>query len=139
MKKILTLCLVLLIACTKSNRSIQIVEGYLHAYNQHDIEAMLEYLSDDVKWMSINADQLITETSNQEELRIVLLDYFEKVPTSRSELQQVTLNGHFVNAVEKATWKSKDGEKQEQCAVSVYEIQDQLIKNIWYFNSSQCE
>jgi len=135
----LSLLLLSLTACTQSNPSTQIVESYLDAYNEHDIEAMLEYLADDAKWMSVSEARVTIETSNNEQLKTVLEAYFEDLPSTRSEIQHVAANGNFINAFEKAIWEDKDGDEQSQCAASVYELEEGLIKNIWYYPSSKCE
>ncbi len=141
MKKYLyfSLSLLTLAACTTSNNSVQTVEAYLDAYNQHDIEGMFEYLSDDVKWKSVAEDKISIETDTKEKLKSVLEGYFQDIPSTRSEIQHVAAHGNFVNAFEKASWTNKEGETQQQCAASVYELEEGLIKNIWYHKSFACE
>jgi len=126
-----------LVACSRQSSSINIVEDYVDAYNQHDIEEMLEYLSEDVRWMSVTGDSVAVETTGKPELKTALEGYFKGLPSARSELQHIAVHGNFVNAIEKAIWENDKGE-QAQCASSVYELEDNLIKNIWYYPSSPC-
>ena len=116
----------------------QVVRDYLAAYNDHDIEAMLTYLDDDVRWMSISGAELRVETAGKQGLSDILKEYFASLPSTRSEILNVASNGNFLNAFEKASWVDEQGETQSHCASSVYELENGLIKNIWYYSSQAC-
>jgi hypothetical protein len=40
--------------------------------------------------------------------------------------------------IEEVQWE-RDGEKQSQCAVSIYELDEKLISNVWYFAAGSCD
>jgi len=140
------LCIYLLIlsACQAKTenlntaQSTKTVTAYIDAYNEHNIQKMMTFLDEEVYWMSVSGNKINVETSGKSGLEDILKDYFSKIPSTRSELQSVSTNGNFVNAVEKAFWE-ENGNVQTQCANSVYELKDGLILNIWYFDSQACE
>ena len=121
------------------SKKIDLINEYIELYNQHDLDNMLNLLSDEVKWMSVSEDKLNIETQGKEELRESLKNYFENIPSARSELLFLEARGDYLQAFEKALWKNKDGEEKSQCASSVYELDGNLIKNIWYYPSFSCE
>ena len=113
------------------------VENFVEAFNRQDIDAMLEFTTDDLRWMSIVNGQLSIETSNQDELREAMASYFASTPSARAEIRSMTESGPFVHTVEEALWSSH-GAKKNQCGMAVYEILEGNIQNVWYFQVHEC-
>lgn len=113
------------------------VENFVEAFNQHDIDAMLELATDDLRWMSVADGQLSKEASNQGELREAMASYFASTPSVRAEIRSITESGPFVHTVEEALWSSHGAEKN-QCSMAVYEILEGNVRNVWYFPAHEC-
>lgn len=115
-----------------------VVRSFTEAYNEHDVDRMQDFVSDNVHWMSVQADKVNVETTGKKELVASMSSYFEGLPTTRSTLHSIRTLGEFVTLIEESQWEAK-GAKKSQCAVSVYELKDGLILNVWYFAARTCE
>jgi hypothetical protein len=58
--------------------------------------------------------------------------YFQQVPTSHSELEELFVTGRYVTTRERAEWRNAQG-PQVQRAVAVYELDGGRILRVWYF------
>ena len=110
-----------------------IVRSYVEAFNAHNVGTMLKMVSDDVQWLTIDGDKIVTETSNKEELRQAMEGYFESCSTCKSALEQVFSTGNRVSALEVASFETKRG-LQTQQSLSIYEFSGNLIKRVYYFS-----
>jgi hypothetical protein len=115
-----------------------VVQSYISAYNTHDVDKMQTLVTDDVRWMSINNDKVTLESSGKKELAESMQSYFEGLPSTRARLTGVRSLGDFVTVIEESGWESK-GKMSSQCAVSVYELKEGLILNVWYFAARPCD
>ncbi len=115
-----------------------VAEQFVYAYNRHDVTGMLQWVHADIRYMYISNDSIYTETSGKPALAAFLPPFFDNKPHARSELISSTQNGTFIHQVERALWQDAEGNKQSQCSLSVYQIKDQLIINIWYFDVFKC-
>ena len=114
-----------------------LVHSYLGAYNAHDVDAMLGYMSDDVRWMMISEDDIEVISRGHGRLTTAMTAFFAAMPSGRSEAVSVQSVGDFVSVVEQAFWETPNG-AGTQCALSVYEIRDALIVNVWYYKEQAC-
>jgi hypothetical protein len=113
------------------------VENFVEAFNRHDVDAMHDVATEDIRWMSLADEQLSVETSNQAQLREAMADYFVNVPSARAEILSITEIGPFVHTVEEAFWGS-DGAEKSQCSMAVYELSGGRVRNVWYFPAHEC-
>ena len=109
-----------------------IVHSYVEAFNAHDVEAMLKMVTDDVQWLTIDGDKIVTETGNKEELRQGMEGYFKSCSTCESNLVHVFSTGERVSALEVASFETAQGIQKQQ-SISVYEFSGNLIKRVYYF------
>lgn len=144
MNKLFTtrVALLFLIACsmniTHADESTAIVEKFVEAFNQHDIDAMLELSDSELRWMSVAGQQLELQTSSKEELQEAMSDYFASTPSAQSKIRSISESGNFVHTVEEAMWTS-NGMQQSQCSMAIYELKDLKISYVWYFAEHQCD
>lgn len=125
------------LAVTKQDPS-QLVNNFMAAYNNHDIELLLTYLSDDFRWLS-SADGTITvETAGKRQLSKALSSYFESLPSARSEISGPNVNGNTVSVIEEAIWDSEES-RHSQCARAVYEVIEDKIASVTYFEVQPCD
>lgn len=119
-------------------KNLNLGEQFVSAYNQHDAEQMLSLTHDNIKYMFINTDQIFTETENKSELIQFLKGYFSSNPQAKSRVIESKRHGSFINQIEQALWTDKSGQEKSQCSLSVYELRNELIINVWYFNAYNC-
>jgi hypothetical protein len=115
-----------------------VVVAFVEAFNRHDVDAMIDLSHPDVRWMSVDGDAVVTETSSVIALRSAMDAYFRDVPSARSELESIDASGRFVHTVERASWEAGNT-RMSQCSVSVYEVGSGLIENVWYFPTHACD
>lgn len=116
----------------------ELVERFVSAFNQQDLDAMLEFSAPDMRWMSISGSRISVETSTHAELRAAMAGYFENTPGARAEVRSISESGQFVHTLEKAFWLS-GGAERSQCSMAVYELLDGKLQNVWYFPAHQCQ
>lgn len=112
------------------------VELFIEAYNQHNIEKMLEKTSEQVKWQYNINDELILETQDKDSLRSALIEHFNQKPHARSQIKQSLMIGTTVVVIEEAF--SNDG-THSQCALSIYQTKHDLIQSITYYAATSCD
>ncbi len=137
-KPIVLLCL-LVSTSTIAKDNQTVVQAFVEAFNAKNIDAMLELADADIRWMYISADQVLIETEQHEALRSSMSQYFKAYPSSQSELVSMIGNGHYVQAIEKASWQNADNQQQSQCSMSVYRLMNHKITDVWYYPAEACD
>jgi hypothetical protein len=112
------------------------VELFIDAYNKHDIEKMLEKTSKEVKWLYNIDDKLLIETDGKDALRTAMVTHFNQQTHARSRIKQSLTLGDTVAVIEEAF--SNNGE-HSQCALSIYQMKQDLIHSITYYAANPCE
>ena len=137
MRTITIVTLFCLFQLAHAGENAERVGGFVAAFNQQDIDAMLELAATDLRWMSVSGDQVAVETSTHAELRTAMESYFETTPGARADIRSISESGPFVHTVEQAFWLLQGAEKS-QCSMAVYELADHRIQNVWYFPGYPC-
>ncbi len=140
-RRFLALAVALLTVWTPALADVEevtVVEAYFEAFNFHDVEGMMAMVAEDVRWMSIDNDEIATVTDSRGQLADALREYFSSVPTARSRIRSIAANGEYVSVVEEALWRDGD-ETRRQCATTVYQIDREIITNVWYFGEQVCD
>lgn len=110
----------------------EIIERYMAAYNDHDVEAMLELVHPEIQWLSVDGNRVSVETDGAEALAEAMRGYFETVPSTRSSIEMMMVSGNRVSVRERAHWKLS-GQAYSQAVLTVYELVDGRIRRVWYF------
>ncbi|HAV61366.1 MAG TPA: hypothetical protein DCY13_03270 [Verrucomicrobiales bacterium] len=110
----------------------QAVRDYVNAYNARDLDTMLRLVADDFQWLSITGDRIAADANGREALRKSMTAYFNSAAAVRSNLEWVRASASRVVALERATWKTADGERSQK-SLSVYEFRGGLIARVYYF------
>lgn len=105
---------------------------FYEAFNNHDVEAMLELSHDDIRMYSVSGPRISTDIDGKEELRTWLTNYFEEYPEVRSELSGVGRHSNYTSLVETATWGEPD-DPVSQSSTVVYNASDSLVVAAWYY------
>lgn len=111
---------------------VEVVAGLMAAFNEHDADKMRDYWHSDVTWVEVSGQQASVVTSSAAQLYSELVAYFENYPTVSSSLENISVNGNYVTAIERPVWE-EGGERQSQASIVVYEIIDGKVKRFWYF------
>jgi hypothetical protein len=73
------------------------------------------------------------EIAGRDALAEMLIAYRNSNPTVVGKTRDWSQNGPYIAVTETASWTTQDGSKQSQSATSVYEMEDGLIRRVWYF------
>ena len=112
---------------------LAVVQGHMDAFNRHDAEDLLSWVSPAVEWVNVQGTITSVEVRGREMLRDYMATYFEAQPTVRSEIEDAIVTGDFVAVRERASWTARDGEERSQASLAVYHVRDGLIQRAWYY------
>lgn len=115
----------------------QTVQNFVTAFNQQDVETMLNLASDDVVWMSVAGEIIAVEAAGSSALKTAMQDYFSSHPDSYSKINQIQSSGPWVTTLEHAG-RDVDGQFRGQCAYAMYRLNEGLIESVWYFAAHTC-
>jgi len=115
-----------------SGEAVDAVDGLMAAFNAHDPDKMREFWREDVTWIEVTGNQSSVVTSSADQLYGELVAYFEAYPSVSSSLENISVNGNYVMAIERPVWE-EDGERKSQASVVVYEVIDGQVRRFWYF------
>ena len=80
--------------------------------------------------------ELLIETDGKEALRTAMIAHFNQHTRARSQIKQSLTLGDTVAVIEEAF--SNDGERS-QCALSIYQMKQDLIQSVTYYAATTCE
>lgn len=121
---------------TVAKNSERIVTSYIGAFNAHNVDTMLEMVTDGVQWLTIDGEKITVEAYSKDELRGSLIKYFEACGSCRSRLTHVFSTDSRVSVLEVASFETSKG-AQEQQSVSLYEFSRGQIKRVYYFPAEE--
>ncbi len=124
-------------AGTESSPS-NLVKQFIDAYNQNSVEAMVQYVSDDVRWMHITGNKIEVETSSKDQFGAAMTDYFETLNHPKATIIQSISSAHYVSTVERVEWTT-DGEQLSQCSIGNFRIENGKIAEFWYLPAHTCD
>ena len=123
---------------SNTNASIEVVEQFIQAFNEHNVGQLLSHTTDTVHWLNISGSKMLIETSSKNELGAAMADYFQTLPDAKATLTQAVSSANYVSTIEKVTW-SHDGEQDSQCSIGVYELKQGKINAVWYYPAHACD
>ncbi|WP_420433852.1 nuclear transport factor 2 family protein [Hyphobacterium sp.] len=112
---------------------------FFEAFNAHDPEAMMAWVSEDIRIVYLSDDGSRSEVQGAENLRQSMIDYFAALPTVRSERLSTLTDGRHVAVRERASWATGNGELRSQTALSVYRINNGRIEAVWYYPETRAQ
>lgn len=115
----------------QTNRAI--VESYTNAYNASDAAAMGRLMHDNIQWLTVKDDQITITVQGKADMLSGLKGYFKNPMKITSTLSGWGENGDYVSVIEIASWTAKSGEPRSQSSNVVYQIENGLIRRVWYF------
>ncbi len=113
------------------------VRALIQAYNERDHAEYASMLAEDVRWYSINGNEISVEGEGAAAIAAWTRSYLEEsCTTCRSELLSVARSGRFVATIERASWTGADGSCLTQTSPAVYEVIDGRVRAVWYYPAS---
>lgn len=113
--------------------SRSIVESYTQAYSNGDADAMGVLMHEDIQWLTAKDDKITITLQGKSDMVKELSDYFKGPTTISSSLGGWGENGDYVSVVETASWTTKTGKNQSQSSNVIYQIENGLVRRVWYF------
>lgn len=89
----------------------------------------------DIEWLSVKGNEIIVEESGKQALSTSMAEWFQSPNLPKGNLRDWNLNGDYVAVTETAAWTSDAGEDKSQSALTVYELEDNLIRRVYYYPS----
>lgn len=114
-----------------------IISTYTDAYNDRDIKAMEALMHPEVQWLSVEGSQISVVADGKADLVEQMTDYVASGSATTSKLEGGVSDGPFVAVREVASWTKDDGSIRRQSALAVYEIEDGLVRRVWYYPATQ--
>ena len=109
------------------------VTSYVDAYNAKDIEAMQALMHPEIQWIAMEGGQSEVVADGRDALVEQMTGYFASPAIPRSTFGDVIENGRFLVMRETAHWIDSTGEDRRQSSLAVYEMEDGLIRRVWYY------
>jgi hypothetical protein len=134
----IALSALLLSACIQpieqqSMMPVKIVSEHLHAFNAGDVDGMATMQHPDIEWLSVNGNSITVEVAGRDALSKNMAEYFQSPTKVTGSLRDWSVNDPYVSVTETASWTAKDGTQKSQSSMTVYELEDNLIRRVWYY------
>ncbi|MCI5048467.1 MAG: nuclear transport factor 2 family protein [Aquisalinus sp.] len=110
-----------------------IVMAYVQAFNDRDIEQISTMMHTDIEWIDISGSTQSISFSGKSAMVEGITAYFASGYNGQSEMTRFAVNGNFVSGVETVSWQTAAGQNRRQSATVVYQLEDGLIRRVWYF------
>lgn len=108
------------------------LSAYFHAFNEHDVEAMLALSAPDIRMYSVGAEGATVDIDGKDQLREWLANYFSEYPNVRSDISHAHVQNDNISFIETATWGDPD-DPSRQSSLAVYKISGGLVRSAWYY------
>lgn len=113
-----------------------IITAYTYAYSTKDIAAMQALMHPEIEWLSVDGSTVKTEVAGKAELSDVVESFFADPNMATGTLAGWSVNGNQVAVTETAHWTSKTGKPKSQSALVFYELDNNLIRRVYYFSAN---
>ncbi|MEP5937981.1 MAG: nuclear transport factor 2 family protein [Erythrobacter sp.] len=116
---------------------LSIASAYVEAYNSRDLKEMSALMHDEVQWISIEGSEAAIFANGKADLIEQMRSYLTSPMATLSELDGSVTDGRFVAVREIARWSDAEGNPKSQSALAVYEIEEGLVRRVWYYPASR--
>ncbi len=119
---------------SKNDTLLKVLDDQFIAFNNKDIDQLVNNVSDDFKWFYITSDTLLLEVSGKENFRKSMESYYKNMNGPlKSSIENYTINTNKISFRELVEFKNKKGEWVTSSAMGIYEIKNNKISRAWYF------
>jgi hypothetical protein len=136
-KYMLTIVLVLLTffqSIAQDKEILQVFENQLKAFNQSNVEQLVNNVSDDFKFYYLTSNELLLEVEGKEQFRKSMDDYFAGGFKVISKILDYSILGNRISFKEEVSYKNAKGDFVSSFALGIYEIENNKITRAWYFD-----
>ena len=112
-----------------------VVLAHVEAFNVQDAKAMAEVEHPDIEWLTATGSEILVEVSGRENLTKSMEEFFKSPTKITGTLRDWSINGNYIAVTETAHWSTSSGEAKSQSALTVYQLEDNLIRRVWYYPS----
>jgi hypothetical protein len=116
---------------------LAVAQSYVEAYNARDLDAMMALMHDEVEWLAIERSEAQAFAKGKGDLTRQMESYFSSPMATTSTIDGSVIDGRFVAVREIARWTGSDGKPREQSALAVYEIENGLVRRVWYYPATR--
>jgi len=122
-------------ACSepKIQKGHPVIQAYSNAYNEKNIEAMRTLMHPDIEWVAIEGNDIKVHVSGKETLAKEMENWFENPNLPKGALRDWSISGNNIAVTETAYWTTDKGEEKSQSALTVYELENNLVRRVYYF------
>jgi len=118
-----------------NSKQIEIISAYSNAWNTKNISQMAALMHPDIEWLSVNDSIISVESKGKTQLVEAMREWFTDTNLTTGSLRDWSVNGNFVAVTETAAWLDKSQKNQSQSSLTVYELQNNLIRRVYYYPS----
>jgi len=122
-------------ACQQAAEPHPVIVAHVDAFNARDFDAMSRVEHPEIEWIRVLGSDVRVDISGRETLAKILQDYTASTPDVAGALRDWSVNGDYVSVTETATWTAVDGSRKAQSTLTVYQLEDGLIRRVWYYPS----
>lgn len=119
------------------NARYDVIEAYTDAYNARDVEAMAALMHDDIQWLSIDGADIAVVADGKADLVTQMTGYVASGSATTSTLEGQLADGPYLAVREIARWTGGDGAQAEQSALAVYQVEQGLVRRVWYYPATR--
>lgn len=109
------------------------IAAYSNAYNEKDIATMEALMHPDIEWVGISGNDIEVHISGKDTLVKEMTAWFESPKLPKGALRDWSINGDYIAVTETAYWTTDAGEDKSQSALTVYQLEDDLIRRVYYY------
>lgn len=131
------IALLFITACQQAAAPHPVIAAHVEAFNAGDVKAMSKSEHPDIEWLSINGSEVILEVKGRDALNEMMVEYLAENPSVKGTLRDWSQNGDYISVTETASWMTDKGEMKAQSSLSVYQMEDSLIRRVWYYPAVQ--
>ncbi|GLQ22711.1 hypothetical protein GCM10007853_05850 [Algimonas ampicilliniresistens] len=122
-------------ACQQAAEPHPVIVAHVDAFNARDFDAMSSVEHPEIEWIRVLESDVRVDISGRDTLAKILRDYTASTPDVAGALRDWSINGDYVSVTETATWTATDGSRKAQSTLTVYQLEDGLIRRVWYYPS----
>jgi hypothetical protein len=110
-----------------------VITAHVDAFNRGDVEGMAKMQHPNIEWLSVSGNAVSVEVSGRDALSKNMADYFKSPTKVTGTLRDWNINAPYVSVTETASWTAADGTAKSQSSMTVYELENNLIRRVWYY------
>ncbi len=124
----------LILAQSSEEEILKIFDDQFVAYNNQDVDQLVDNVSEDFKWFYITSDTLLLEVEGKENFRKSMEEYYKYLKSpATSTVAEYTIHANKISFKEVVEHKNKAGQIVTSSAMGIYEINENKITRAWYF------